>query len=222
MSDMNAAVSELQRLLENLIRFGTILEVKDDLCRVKSGKLESTWIRWISLRAGNVKTWWQPSIGEQGIMFSPSGDTTAAVVLVGIYSDDNPAPSLDPNLHRTDYPDGAVIDYDFGNHVLKATLPAGSKAIITANDITANADTVTSNAPLTTCTGDLVVEKNLTVNGLSAMNAGMTVKAGAGGGAAAQIQGTLESTDDLIANGISLINHVHPENDGGGPTGAPQ
>lgn len=34
--------------------------------------------------------------------------------------------------------------------------------------------------------------------------------------------GNVNVTGDVIANGISLVNHVHPENDSGGPTGPPQ
>ncbi|MBC7489584.1 MAG: hypothetical protein H7240_05960 [Glaciimonas sp.] len=46
---------------------------------------------------------------------------------------------------------------------------------------------VTSNAEDTICTGNLNVLKNLTVTGLSSLNGGMAVTAGADGGAAAVI-----------------------------------
>lgn len=205
---MNASIADLYRLLENLIRLGTVLEVNGDFARIKSGKLESNWLRWLNLRAGNVKTWCQPSIGEQAIVFSPGGDTAAALILVGIYSDENPAPSNDPNLHTTHYPDGAVVEYDHAVHAMRAILPAGSSATITANVITANADSVTSNAPQTTCTGNLTVAKNLIVNGSSALNGGMAVQAGADG-PAATINGSLHATEDVTASGISLASHRH-------------
>lgn len=34
--------------------------------------------------------------------------------------------------------------------------------------------------------------------------------------------GNVNVTGDVIASGISLKNHIHPENDNGGPTGKPQ
>jgi len=34
--------------------------------------------------------------------------------------------------------------------------------------------------------------------------------------------GNVNVTGDVIADGISLKNHVHPENDSGGPTDPPQ
>lgn len=34
--------------------------------------------------------------------------------------------------------------------------------------------------------------------------------------------GNVNVTGDVVADGISLKNHVHPENDSGGPTGKPQ
>lgn len=133
-----------------------------------------------------------------------------------IYSTANPAPSHSPTVDTAVYPDGAVIQYDHGSHALTATLPDGSSATVTASH-------VTSNAPETTCTGNLTVEKNLTVNGYSALNAGLGVQQGSGGGAAAVISGSMAVTDDVVASGISLLHHVHSGVQGGGSnTGAPQ
>jgi phage baseplate assembly protein V len=48
------------------------------------------------------------------------------MVLVGLESDENPAPSDSPTLHRTLYPDGTAIDYDHASHALNVDAPAGS------------------------------------------------------------------------------------------------
>lgn len=42
-----------------------------------------------------------------------------------------------------------------------------------------------------------------------------------GGSGSATLQGSLTATVDVTGGGKSLKNHVHPENDNGGPTGAP-
>lgn len=127
-------LAELTRRLDNLIRLGTIAEVDHAAarCRVKSGRLLTTWLPWVALRAGTTLDWNPPTEGEQCVLFSPSGETTQALVLVGLYSTANPAPTDSPTGHRRQYPDGAVIDYDHARHSLVATLPAGATARLVA------------------------------------------------------------------------------------------
>lgn len=171
---MNADTAELHRLLSNLIRLGTIADVDHvaALARVQIGQLLTEWRPWSTQRAGNARTWWAPSIGEQVMFFSPGGDMASGIIMSSIYSTANPAPSDNPAFDTAIYPDGAVIQYDHESHALTVTLPDDSSATVTASQ-------VTSNAPETTCTG------NLTVGG--------TITAGI----------------DVIAAGISLVNHVH-------------
>lgn len=59
------------------------------------------------------------------------------------------------------------------------------------------------------------------VEGVLTYVSGM-VGSASGGGSAATITGSVDVSDDVTASGISLISHVHPENDNGGPTGPPQ
>ena len=166
---MNADLSDLLRLLQNLIRLGTIAEVKGAKARVKLGpKLTTEWLNWATPRAGSTRTWSAPTVGEQVIVFSPGGDLTRGVILPALYSLAFDAPETSPTVHTTYYPDGAVVQYDHAAHALTATLPGGTATI--------TADKVTSNAPSTICTGDLTVMKNLIVNGATALNGG--VKAG--------------------------------------------
>lgn len=51
---MNAQLTEIMRLITNLIRTGVVTEVDREnwLCRVKTGDLETNWINWLTLRAG--------------------------------------------------------------------------------------------------------------------------------------------------------------------------
>ncbi|HBR3992909.1 TPA: phage baseplate assembly protein V [Klebsiella pneumoniae] len=52
---MNSQLTEIMRLITNLIRTGIVTEVDRDgwLCRVKTGDLETNWINWLTYRAGN-------------------------------------------------------------------------------------------------------------------------------------------------------------------------
>lgn len=91
---MNTQLSELLRLLTNLIRIGTISEVdtENGLCRVQTGRLETTPLKWLTMRAGSARTWWAPSIGEQVLILSMAGELTTAFVLPAIFLTPIPPP----------------------------------------------------------------------------------------------------------------------------------
>ena len=213
---MNADLSDLTRLLQNLIRLGTIAEVKGARARVQLGPtLTTDWLKWATPRAGSTCTWSAPTVGEQVIVFSPGGDLTRGVILPALYSQEFDAPESSPTIHTTHYPDGAVVQYDHAAHALTATLPGGTATI--------TADKVTSNAPSTICTGDLTVMKNLLVNGATALNGGVNAKAGATGGVAMAVQGTVKASEDVLAGAISLAKHPHGGvKAGGDKSGGPQ
>lgn len=127
--------SETQRQLANAIRLGTIaeLDLAAGKCRVNSGEIKTDFIPWWVPRAGNTIEWSAPSVGEQVIVLCPGGDTHGAVALRGGYSDGFPAPDSSDTRHLTKHKDGAIIEYDDSTHALKATLPAGATAELTAD-----------------------------------------------------------------------------------------
>ncbi|MEB0177015.1 phage baseplate assembly protein V [Undibacterium sp. CCC3.4] len=214
---MTADRSELLRLLLNLIRLGRIVECDyaQQRARVLVGKNLTDWRPWLTERAGDTQTWWAPSEGEQVLVLSPEGDFNQSVIVGAIYSDRGAAPSSNPAQHLSHYQDDASISYDWQSHTLSAVLPAGSHAFI-------KADQVTADAPETTCTGNLTVQKNLIVNGMSMLNAGMAVLPGATGDSA-RIEGRLTVSADVEVSGISLVAHRHGGiQAGGAQTGGPQ
>ncbi|PHV52187.1 oxidoreductase [Janthinobacterium sp. BJB301] len=213
---MNADLSDLLRLLQNLIRLGTIAEVKGAKARVRLGPtLTTEWLKWATPRAGSTRTWSAPTVSEQFIVFSPGGDLTRGIILPALYSQEFDAPETSDSIHTTHYPDGAVVQYDHAAHALTATLPGGTATI--------TADKVTSNAPSTICTGDLTVMKNLIVNGATALNGGVNAKPGASGGVAMAVQGTVKASEDVLAGAISLAKHAHGGvKAGGDQSGGPQ
>ena len=207
---MNADLSDLLRLLQNLIRLGAIAEVKGAKARVRLGPtLTTEWLNWATRRAGSTRTWSAPTVGEQVIVFSPGGDLTRGIIVPALYSQEFDAPETSDSIHTTHYPDGAVVQYDHAAHALTAVLPGGTATI--------TADKVTSNAPSTICTGDLTVMKNLIVNGATTLNGGVNAKAGAAGGVAMAVQGTIKASEDVLAGAISLAKHAHGGDKSGGP-----
>ncbi|WP_104097555.1 phage baseplate assembly protein V [Stutzerimonas kunmingensis] len=158
-------ITDLLRRLENLIRLGTIAAVDHQAarCTVSTGGLSVPNLPWLALRAGDSSDWDPPTVGEQCILFSPSGEPAQGIALVGLYSQQRPAPANSANVRRRKYPDGAVIDYDHATHTLTATLPDGGKARITApagvaiigdvditGTVTVSADVVASGISLVT------------------------------------------------------------------------
>jgi len=175
-------ITDLLRRLENLIRLGTIAAVDHQAarCTVRTGGLSVPNLPWLALRAGDSSDWDPPTVGEQCILLSPSGEPAQGIALVGLYSQQRPAPSNSATVRRRKYPDGAVIDYDHATHTLSATLPAGGKAQLTAPGGV-------------TILGDV------------------------------DITGTVTVSEDVLAAGISLVNHVHGGvQSGPSTTGAPQ
>lgn len=168
---MDATTAELLRCLQNLIRLGVVAEIdhaNPPRVRVQSGKLLTGWLPWSAGRAGETRKWDPVTIGEQVLILSPGGDLAAGIVVPSIYSDAFPAPSGNPGLHATHYPDGAIIEYDHIGHALNATLPDGSSATLTATQVIIN-------APETRCTGNLTVDQDITV--LGGVNAAVDVTA---------------------------------------------
>ena len=129
-----ATLSEIQRLLRNLNRVGVVTHVNtaDALCRVQTGGMTTSWLNWLTRRAGRSRDWWAPSIGEQVLILSIGGELDTAFVLPGIYSDANPAPSASADAYHVSFPDGAAFEYEPATGAL--TVSGIKTADITASE----------------------------------------------------------------------------------------
>jgi phage baseplate assembly protein V len=131
-------LAALSRMLENLIRFGVIaaVQMEPPRVKVKTGTLTTAWLPWLALRAGADQEWDPPTVDEQVILFSPSGQLANGVVITGLPSDHIPANGNRAGLHRRTYVDGAVIEYDSIAHHLNATLPdSGTTSLVSKGGI---------------------------------------------------------------------------------------
>ncbi len=191
--------TDILRLIRNLIRIGVVTAVDANKgCRVQTGDLETDWLNWLTLRAGNTHTMNAPNVGEQVLILAIGGELTTAFVLTGIFSDEcsEPTDSLTAD-HRT-YSDGAVIEYEPASGQLKAT---GIKtAIIDASDqISATTQVVIVNAAkqIDLNTPTVNCSNNLTCATLNVTKGGeMTGDFTHSGGA-------------IKSNGITLHDHDH-------------
>ncbi|CAM2331725.1 Baseplate assembly protein [Ralstonia mannitolilytica] len=188
--------AEFARLIENLIRIGTVAEVhhgRPPAVRVATGGITTTWLPWCEKRAGGTRTWNPPTKGEQVVLLCPSGDPSNGIVLCAIPSAANDAPSQSPNETVTLYPDGALVKYDHAAGMLKVE---GVKTVFLEA-----ATSVLVKCPDTTFDG------NVTVKGLLAFLNGI---AGQGGDNGNVITGDLTHQDGkLSSNGVVLDDHGH-------------
>lgn len=179
---------EILRRLENLVRVGTVEEVrtkKPARVRIRCGEMVTNWIPWMAGRAGGKAgaMWWPPVKGEQVAMFAPGGDLNNAMVLPGAFSDKNPQASEREDIFSMDIGGGASIQHDAEIGALRIEAVAsiyisciGAEISMTENKIT-----------------------------LKAGRATMTLS-----------DEGLKVSPDVIAQGISLASHVHSGVDRGG------
>lgn len=142
-----------EQLTGQVIQLGTIASVDPAYatCTVETGDITTGDLPWITQRAGGVRSWSPPTVGEQCVILSPEGDMESAFVVLGLYSDACPPPSTNPDVVHLEFADGAVIAYDQAAHALTVTLPAGGTATIDApGSATINADvTINGNVNVT-------------------------------------------------------------------------
>lgn len=206
-----STIQELARAIRNLIRSGVVTEVDtvQGLCRVQSGGIQTTWLNWLTTRAGRSRTWWAPSVGEQVLLLAIGGELDTAFVLPGIFSDDNPAPSASADAWHATFPDGAVIEYEPETSAL--TVSGIKTADVTASEsITATVPLVLVKAStsITLDTPEVICTNKLTTATLEVQKGG-------------KMSGNIEhSGGSLSSNGKVLHTHKHP-GDSGGQTGAP-
>jgi len=137
MMNLHFEVAELNRRLANMLLLGKVVDVSFDECipkvKVTIGDLQTTWLPMLVQRAGSDVSFWALEKGEQVLVLSPSGELTQGVVLGSINQKSTPSIGDSNDIHRTEYSDGAVIEYDRKAHYLKIALPPGGKAELIAD-----------------------------------------------------------------------------------------
>ena len=143
-------LADVIRRLENMHRFGLIADVDHALARVKvqSGAILTDWLPFAAMRAGTTKTWSPPTVGEQCLIISLSGELTTALVIVGIYTA-NSAPSQNPDEHVVEFADGARFVYNQATSDLSVS----------------GVQTINITCPQTTMVGDVKVDGKIESTG---------------------------------------------------------
>lgn len=134
--------------------------------RVQSGDWVSAWVRWHSLAAGKARHWRVPSLGEQGILFNPSGQAEMGTFIPGLYGDAGPPPDNRDHVEVWRFPDGGSLVYDWEAKSYRITLPEGTVAItVGGSSVTVTEEAIEAQAGRLTWKGDVLIDGSLRVTG---------------------------------------------------------
>ncbi|WP_269792411.1 phage baseplate assembly protein V [Stenotrophomonas sp. Iso1] len=157
---------ELPAEVSNLIRTGSVtaLQTSPPRVRVRTGEIETDWLRWGERRAGaNAKTWSPPSVGEQVVLLCPEGDIGQAIAVCSLYSDSQPAPADVATVERTVYGDGSVVEFDVATSTLTVNVGQG-RVVVNCDAATVTAaSTVELDTPQVHCTGKVSITEEATI-----------------------------------------------------------
>jgi phage baseplate assembly protein V len=97
--------------------------------RVSNGEWTSAWVRWHSLAAGKARHWRSPSLGEQGVLFNPSGQAGIGTFVPGLYGNAGGPPDNRDHVEVWRFDDGGSLVYDWEAKSYTITLPTGTVTI---------------------------------------------------------------------------------------------
>ncbi|MGV8860182.1 MAG: phage baseplate assembly protein V [Pseudomonas sp.] len=150
---MSYASAEHDRMIAALVKQCYVVAVdlaaSPPACRVSDGEWTSAWVRWHSQAAGRARHWRAPSLGEQGVLISPSGQAALGTFVPGLYGDGGPPPDNREHVEVWRFDDGGSLIYDWQANSYSITLPAGTVTIKVGGSsvtVTDNAVTVTAGA----------------------------------------------------------------------------
>jgi phage baseplate assembly protein V len=144
------------------------------MVRVSDGSgWTSAWVRWHSQAAGKARHWRAPSLDEQGVLISPSGEPAQGTFVPGLYGNAGPAPDNRDHVEVWRFDDGGSLVYDWQANSYTIELPSGtvtakvgaSQAVLTDAAITAQSLSITAQADTITLTGAVTINGALMVTG---------------------------------------------------------
>lgn len=217
---MSFPLAEIDRRVANIFRIGTVyaLDAANALVQVDLGDLVTDWLPWGTGRAGSTRKWSAPSVGEQVMVFSPSGELAAGIVGPSIFQDAHPAPSNNPNVDNVTFADGSSVNYDAGSNTLTVNVSGAGNIVVNCKVATVKADTsVTLDTPMVHATKNMQVDGNLGVTGA------MAVQGQGTSGAVSTFAGSIQVTNgDVTADAYSLKGHHHTAQGASAPTTSAQ
>ncbi|UVM53304.1 phage baseplate assembly protein V [Pseudomonas sp. B21-015] len=160
--------------------------------RVSNGEWTSAWVRWHSLAAGKARHWRAPSLGEQGVLFNPSGQAGMGTFVPGLYGDAGGQPDNRDHVEVWRFDDGGSLVYDWQAKSYTVTLPTGTVTI----KVGSTEVVVTDNA-VTVKSGTIDLEATVNIKGPVKIDGPLLVTGNIGG------------AGNIMAAGNSDNHHTH-------------
>jgi len=133
----------------------------------------SAWVRWHSQAAGKARHWRSPSLDEQGVLISPSGEPAQGTFVPGLYGDAGGQPDNRQSTEVWRFDDGGSLVYDWQANSYTITLPSGTvtvkvggtELVATDSAIKAKTTAATVEAVNITLKGQVLIDGPLRVTG---------------------------------------------------------
>lgn len=126
----------------------------------------SAWLRWHSLGAGSARHWRAPSLNEQGVLLSPSGEPAQGTFIPGLYGGAGQAPDNREQVEAWHFPDGGLLSYDWQARRYDIHLPSGNASIkVGASTLQVDDGVISLEASSLVLTGTVAINGTLTVSG---------------------------------------------------------
>lgn len=157
------------RMLATLVIPCRVVAVDLAAARVRvsdGGGWTSAWVRWHAQAAGKARHWRAPSLGEQGVLLSPSGEPAQGTFFAGLYGNAGLPPDNREHAEVWRFDDGGSLTYDWQARRYDIELPSGNARIkVGASTLVVNDGAITLEASSITLTGKVTVNGPLTVSG---------------------------------------------------------
>lgn len=184
-------MSETREESAPTLRFGFVTALDAAGCRVRVqfpdlDGLESYWLPVLRPKTHQDKHYWMPDVGEH-VACLLDGCGEEGVVLGAVFGDRDPAQGGGPEVFEIRFGNGDVLRHDRGAGSWFVQC-AGPVTVEAGGPVVVKAPSVTLDTPQTTCTGNLTVQKALSVQG-------------GGGGTSTTITGNVQVQGSVSVNG---------------------
>lgn len=178
---MSYASAEHDRMIAGLIIPCRVVAVDLAAAMVRvsdGGDWTSAWVRWHSQGAGKARHWRAPSLGEQGVLFSPSGNPAQGTFVPGLYGNAGSQPDNRDHVEVWRFDDGGSLLYDWEAKRYQITLPSGTVEIMVGGTVA----TLTDDAITAVTTSATIQAATITLEGQVQINGPLTVTGDINGG----------------------------------------
>lgn len=228
-----------QQPLPDLIKIGEVSSVDPEKCTARvvfddEDSLVSYDLQILQRNTYENQDYQMVHPGEDVVCLFLGPGQEDGFIIGSLYAGEIKPPEASLDRRTVVFSDGTRVCYDRQEHKLTVTIEGTEivfnrqdGSITVPNAVTINCTTATVNASssVTLDTPKTDVTGVLNVMGLITGKGGLAVSGGGGSAVTVtgnmSLQGQIDASSDVVAGGISLMNHTHKEQGDGSPTSPP-